>query len=197
MRVVIGITGATGAVYGVRLLEVLKDAGVETHLVLSRSGALTVSLETRWAVEEVKGLATVVHPAGDIGATIASGSFRHDGMIIAPCSVKTLSGIVHSYADSLVIRAADVTLKERRPLVLLVRETPLHLGHLRLMTQAAELGAVVFPPVPAFYALPTTIAELVDATVVRVLDQLGFDLPLRRWEGTTARRRAQAEEERD
>lgn len=187
MDIVIGITGATGAVYGIRLLEVLKDAGVDTHLVLSRSGALTVQLETSWTVEEVKGLAAVVHKVGDIGAPVASGSFRHDGMIVAPCSMKTLSGIVHSYADTLVVRAADVTLKERRPLVLVVRETPLHLGHLRLMTQAAEMGAVIFPPVPAFYAQPTTIEELVDATVVRILDQLGFELPTRRWEGTQQR----------
>ncbi len=187
MEIVIGITGATGAVYGIRLLQVLRDAGVSTHLVLSRSGALTVQLETSWTVEEVKGLAAVVHKVGDIGAPVASGSFRHDGMIVAPCSMKTLSGIVHSYADTLVVRAADVTLKERRPLVLVVRETPLHVGHLRLMTQAAEMGAVIFPPVPAFYAQPTTIDELVDATVVRVLDQVGFELPTRRWEGTEQR----------
>lgn len=187
MDIVIGITGATGAVYGIRLLEVLRDAGVDTHLVLSRSGALTLQLETSWTVEEVKGLAAVVHPIGDIGATVASGSFRHDGMIVAPCSMKTLSGIVHSYSDTLVVRAADVTLKERRPLVLVVRETPLHVGHLRLMTQAAEMGAVVFPPVPAFYGRPTTIEQLVDVTVVRILDQLGFALPAPRWEGTRAR----------
>lgn len=191
MDIVIGITGATGAVYGIRLLQVLKDAGVDTHLVLSRSGALTVQLETSWTVEEVKGLAAVVHKVGDIGAPVASGSFRHDGMIVAPCSMKTLSGIVHSYADTLVVRAADVTLKERRPLVLVVRETPLHLGHLRLATQAAEMGAVIFPPVPAFYAQPTSIEELVDATVVRILDQLGFELPTRRWEGTQERLQGQ------
>lgn len=192
-RIVVGITGATGVAYGVRALELLGAAGVETHLVLSRSGALTMGLEGDRTVEEVKALAGVVHPAGDIGASIASGSFRHDGMIIAPCSMKTLSGIVNSYADNLVIRAADVTLKERRPLVLVVRETPLHLGHLRLMVQAAEMGAVIFPPVPAFYANPTSIAELIDATVVRILDQLGFELDMDRWPGTQARTAQRAE----
>lgn len=186
-RIVVGITGATGVIYGVRALELLAAQEVETHLVLSRSGALTLGLELDRSVDEVKALATVVHSAGDIGAAIASGSFRHDGMLIAPCSMKTLSGIVHSYADNLVTRAADVTLKERRSLVLAVRETPLHLGHLRLMAQAAEMGAVIFPPVPAFYANPTTLDEMVDATVVRMLDQLGFELDMQRWPGTAVR----------
>lgn len=186
-RIVVAITGATGVIYGVRSLQLLADAGVETHLVLSRSGALTLGLEGSTTVDEVRNLASVVHSSGDIGATIASGSFRHDGMLVAPCSMKTLSGIVNSYADNLIIRAADVTLKERRPLVLVVRETPLHLGHLRLMAQAAEIGASIYPPVPAFYADPTDIDDLVDGTVVRMLDQFGFEFGMQRWAGTTAR----------
>lgn len=186
-RIVVGITGATGIAYGVRALQVLAAVGIETHLILSRSGALTLGIEGSHSAEEVRDMASVVHSTGDIGATIASGSFRHDGMLVAPCSMKTLSGIVNSYADNLIIRAADVTLKERRPLVLAVRETPLHLGHLRLMAQAAEIGAVIYPPVPAFYASPTSIDDLVDATVVRMLDQFGFELDMRRWEGTAER----------
>lgn len=186
MRVVIGISGSTGVSYGVRALELLRTLrDVETHLVLSRHAELTLHLETPRSSEEVKALADVVHGFRDIGAPIASGSFRANAMLVVPCSIKTLSGIANSYADNLLIRAADVMLKERRPLVLAVRETPLHLGHLRLLAQAAELGAVIFPPVPAFYHRPTTLEEVVDQSVGRMLEQVGITLPdLPRWQGT-------------
>lgn len=151
-RLIVGLSGASGAIYGVRLLQVLRNvADVETHLVMSQAARQTLSLETDLSLRDVQALADVVHDARDIAASISSGSFKTAGMVILPCSIKTLSGIVNSYTDTLVTRAADVVLKERRPLVLCVRETPLHLGHLRLMTQAAELGAVIMPPVPAFY----------------------------------------------
>ena len=183
MRLVVAITGASGAIYGIRILQMLSALGVERHLVASKHALLTLKAETDWTPDQVRALATEVHPAGDIGATIASGSFRHDGMIIAPCSVKTLSGVANCYADNLVTRAADVTLKERRRLVLVFRETPLHLGHLRLLTQAAEMGATVFPPVPAFYHQPKIIDDIVDQTAGRVLDQFGLDAAVARWEG--------------
>ncbi|RKT53831.1 UbiX family flavin prenyltransferase [Saccharothrix australiensis] len=184
-RVVVGITGASGVVYGVRALELLAATGVETHLVLTRQAQATVAAESELPVADIKARADVVHSDGDLGAAVSSGSFPVTGMLIAPCSVKTLSGIANSYDDNLVVRAADVTLKERRPLVLLVRETPLHLGHLRLMCAVAEIGAVVMPPVPAFYNAPRTIGDLVDYTVVRALDLLGCPVPSdRRWAGT-------------
>jgi 4-hydroxy-3-polyprenylbenzoate decarboxylase len=188
-RLVVGISGATGVVYGVRLLQRLRDVDdVETHLVMTRHAELTLKLEGQVDADEVRALADVVHGVGEIGAPIASGSYLTDGMVIAPCSIKTLSGVANSFADNLLIRAADVTLKERRPLVLMVRETPLHLGHLRLMAAAAEAGATIFPPVPAFYARPASIDELVDHTVSRVLDLFGIDAgPFRRWEGTRER----------
>ena len=177
-RLIIGISGASGAIYGVRLLQVLRDvAGVETHLVMSQAARQTLSLETDLSLRDVQALADVVHDARDIAASISSGSFKTAGMVILPCSIKTLSGIVNSYTDTLVTRAADVVLKERRPLVLCVRETPLHLGHLRLMTQAAELGAVIMPPVPAFYHRPQTLDDIINQTVNRVLDQFDIDLP--------------------
>lgn len=154
-RLIVGISGASGAIYGVRLLQVLRDVtDIETHLVMSQAARQTLSLETDFSLREVQALADVTHDARDIAASISSGSFQTLGMVILPCSIKTLSGIVHSYTDGLLTRAADVVLKERRPLVLCVRETPLHLGHLRLMTQAAEIGAVIMPPVPAFYHRP-------------------------------------------
>ena len=157
-RLIVGISGASGAIYGVRLLQVLRDvADVETHLVMSQAARQTLSLETDFSLREVQALADVTHDARDIAASISSGSFQTLGMVILPCSIKTLSGIVHSYTDGLLTRAADVVLKERRPLVLCVRETPLHLGHLRLMTQAAEIGAVIMPPVPAFYHRPQSL----------------------------------------
>ena len=183
-RLVVGISGATGAVYGVRLLEALHGLGVQVDLVVSTHGAQTLRHELDLRPADLARWATAVHSNKDVGAAISSGSHHTDGMIVAPCSVKTLSGIVHSYDENLLIRAADVTLKEQRPLVLLVRETPLHLGHLRLLTQAAEIGARIFPPLPAFYQRPATIDDLVDDTVGRVLDQFGLDLGRRRWRGT-------------
>lgn len=186
-RLIVGLSGASGAIYGVRLLQVLRNvAEVETHLVMSQAARQTLSLETDLSLRDVQALADVVHDARDIAASISSGSFKTAGMVILPCSIKTLSGIVNSYTDTLVTRAADVVLKERRPLVLCVRETPLHLGHLRLMTQAAELGAVIMPPVPAFYHRPTSLDDVINQTVNRVLDQLDIDLPedlFTRWQG--------------
>lgn len=186
-RLIVGISGASGAIYGVRLLQVLQSVeGIESHLVMSQAARQTLSLETDYSLRDVQALADVVHDARDIAASISSGSFKTAGMVILPCSIKTLSGIVHSYTDSLVTRAADVVLKERRPLVLCVRETPLHLGHLRLMTQAAELGAVIMPPVPAFYHRPESLDDVINQTVNRVLDQFDIDLPedlFTRWQG--------------
>ncbi|SKC19758.1 3-octaprenyl-4hydroxybenzoate decarboxylase [Kosakonia radicincitans] len=189
-RLIVGISGASGAIYGVRLLQVLRDvAEVETHLVMSQAARQTLTLETDFSLRDVQALANVVHDARDIAASISSGSFKTAGMVILPCSIKTLSGIVHSYTDSLLTRAADVVLKERRPLVLCVRETPLHLGHLRLMTQVAELGAVIMPPVPAFYHRPQSLDAVIDQTVNRVLDQFDIELPedlFTRWQGSDA-----------
>ncbi|UAN30651.1 UbiX family flavin prenyltransferase [Enterobacter sp. JBIWA005] len=186
-RLIVGLSGASGAIYGVRLLQVLRSVtDVETHLVMSQAARQTLSLETDLSLRDVQALADVVHDARDIAASISSGSFKTTGMVILPCSIKTLSGIVNSYTDTLVTRAADVVLKERRPLVLCVRETPLHLGHLRLMTQAAELGAVIMPPVPAFYHRPTSLDDVINQTVNRVLDQFDIDLPedlFSRWQG--------------
>ena len=186
-RLIVGISGASGAIYGVRLLQVLRDvADVETHLVMSQAARQTLSLETDFSLRDVQALADVVHDARDIAASISSGSFKTSGMVILPCSIKTLSGIVNSYTDTLVTRAADVVLKERRPLVLCVRETPLHLGHLRLMTQAAELGAVIMPPVPAFYHRPQSLDDVINQTVNRVIDQFDIELPddlFARWQG--------------
>jgi 4-hydroxy-3-polyprenylbenzoate decarboxylase len=165
-RLIVGISGASGAIYGVRLLQVLRDvADIETHLVMSPAARQTLSLETDFSLRDVQAMADVVHDARDIAANISSGSFKTAGMVVLPCSIKTLSGIVHSYTDGLLTRAADVVLKERRPLVLCVRETPLHLGHLRLMTQAAELGAVIMPPVPAFYHAPKSLDDIINQTV--------------------------------
>lgn len=186
-RLIIGISGASGAIYGVRLLQVLRDVSdVETHLVMSAAARQTLALETDLSVRDVQALANVNHDARDIAASISSGSFQTAGMVILPCSIKTLSGIVHSYTDGLLTRAADVVLKERRPLVLCVRETPLHLGHLRLMMQAAEIGAVIMPPVPAFYHRPQTLDDVINQTVNRVLDQFDITLPqdlFTRWQG--------------
>lgn len=186
-RLIVGISGASGAIFGVRLLQVLRDVPeVESHLVMSQAARQTLTLETDFALRDVQALADVVHDARDIAATISSGSFKTAGMAILPCSMKTLSGIVHSYTDGLLTRAADVVLKERRPLVLCVRETPLHLGHLRLMTQAAEIGATIMPPVPAFYHRPQSIDDLINQTVNRVLDQFDITLPedlFTRWQG--------------
>jgi len=173
-RVIVALTGASGAVLGIRALERLRTLGIETHLVISAAAAITIAQETDRKVSDVQALAHTSYEPRDIGAAIASGSFPVHGMIVIPCSIKTLSGIANSYADDLIVRAADVTLKEGRPLVLVVRETPLHRGHLRLMDLAARAGAVIFPPVPAFYRRPATLGELVDDTVARALQRLGI-----------------------
>ena len=176
-RLIVGISGASGTIYGVRLLEVLRGVpGVETHLVLSPSARRTLLLETDYSVEQVEALADRVYRVSDIAASISSGSFRASGMVVAPCSMKTVSGIATSYSDNLLLRAADVILKERRRLLLLVRETPLHLGHLRLLVQAAEIGATIMPPMPAFYHRPETLQEVIDQTVNRALDALDIEL---------------------
>ncbi|WP_105693408.1 UbiX family flavin prenyltransferase [Cronobacter dublinensis] len=186
-KIIVGISGASGAIYGIRLLQTLQAVPeVETHLIMSQAARQTLALETDMTVRDVQALADVNHDARDIAASVSSGSFKTDGMIILPCSIKTLSGIVNSYNDGLLTRAADVVLKERRRLVLCVRETPLHLGHLRLMTQAAELGAVIMPPMPAFYHRPQTLDDVINQTVNRALDQLDITLPadlFTRWPG--------------
>lgn len=181
-RLVVGISGASGAIYGVRALEMLRAAGVETHLVMSRSAQLTLGLETALKPADVAKLADVVYAPADIAAAISSGSFRTLGMLVAPCSMRTLGEIASGVSASLLSRAADVTLKERRRLVLMVRESPLHLGHLRAMASVTEFGAVVFPPVPAFYSKPETIADIVHQSVGRALDLFGLDCSgVRRW----------------
>jgi len=174
-RLIFAMTGASGPIYGIRLLQILaRMPDIETHLVLSQAARITIAQETDFTPAEVEALADVVYRPGDIGAAIASGSFATLGMIVAPCSIKTLSAIAHSYTADLIARSADVQLKEGRPLLLMVRETPLHLGHLRLMTQAAELGAIIFPPVPAFYTRPQTLDEMVTNTVGRMLVRIGI-----------------------
>lgn len=182
-RLIVGISGASGVVLGIRILECLKDVpGVETHLVVSKAAERTILLETDYAIDEVQALADVAYPVKDIGAAIASGSFKTAGMIIAPTSIRTLSEIATGVTTSLLTRAADVTLKERRPLVLMVRETPLHLGHIRSMAQVTEMGAIVAPPVPAMYPRPQSLDEVIDHTVGRALDLVGIDNDLAfRW----------------
>ncbi|AMV36661.1 UbiX family flavin prenyltransferase [Planctomyces sp. SH-PL62] len=183
-RIIVGISGATGIAYGVRVLEFLRAAGVETHLVVSKAGHLTRSYETDLSARDLEGMADVHYPAADVGAAIASGSFRTMGMIVAPCSIRTLAEIASCATASLLTRAADVTLKERRRLVLLVRETPLHAGHLRAMLGATEMGAVVMPPVPAFYSRPRTIQDIIDHTAARALDLFDLEVPgVPRWSG--------------
>ena len=181
-RLVVGISGASGIVYGLRVLDACRELGVETHLVMSRSSALTLTQETDLSVADLQTHADIVHKVGDVGASIASGSFRTLGMIVAPCSVRTMSEIATGVTASLLTRAADVVLKERRPLVLMVRETPLHLGHLRTMVRLTEMGAIIAPPLPAFYAKPKDLAEMVDQSVGRVLDLFGLTWrPVKRW----------------
>lgn len=184
-RLIIGMSGASGQIYGIRLLQVLRDApGVETHLVLTPAARITVAQETDWDPRDVERLAHAVYRPADIGAAIASGSFDTAGMVVAPCSIKTLSAIAHSYTDDLLARAADVQLKEGRPLLLMVRETPLHLGHIELLGQAARIGCIIFPPVPAFYSRPQTLDDLINGTVGRVLARMGFENDLYyRWLG--------------
>jgi 4-hydroxy-3-polyprenylbenzoate decarboxylase len=184
MRLIIGITGATGTIYGVRLLERLRDSGVETHLVMSRWGARTLLHETPYTREQVEALATVSYAPADMGASISSGSFRTDGMIIAPCSAKSLAAIAHGFGENLIHRAADVVLKEHRKLVLAVREVPLSSIHLENMLTLARMGALVMPPLPAFYNHPRTIDDIVDYTVARMLDQFGLEVRgAARWVG--------------
>jgi 4-hydroxy-3-polyprenylbenzoate decarboxylase len=181
-RLIVGISGASGVVYGIRLLEALDELGVESHLVISKAGQLTMGLETALTPRAVAAKADFSYAAGDVAAPIASGSFRTKGMIVAPCSVRSMSEIATGVTTTLLTRAADVVLKERRTLVLMVRETPLHLGHLRTMAALAEMGAVILPPVPAFYAAPKTLEDLVDQTVARALDSFGYDWPkAKRW----------------
>ena len=183
-RLIVAITGASGAILGIRLLETLKSTTIETHLVLSESAPLTIEHETDWHVEDVLSLANVTYDFHDIGAAIASGSFGTIGMVIIPCSIKTLSAVANSYTDDLLSRAADVTLKEGRPLVLVVRETPYHLGHIRLMSEAALAGAVIFPPVPAYYIRPNSVDDIINNTVGRVLARLGIKTDLyHEWQG--------------
>ncbi len=185
LRIVVGLTGASGVVYGIRALELLKQMpDVEAHLVATAAARLTVGLETDRSMEDVEALADVVHPIRDVSAGPASGSFPVSGMLVAPCSIRALSAIANSHASDLLTRAADVTLKERRPLVLMVREAPLHLGHLRLMASATETGAVVFPPVPAFYEHPADLEELITNTTAAALARVGVEVPGRkRWGG--------------
>jgi 4-hydroxy-3-polyprenylbenzoate decarboxylase len=181
-RLVVGISGASGTIYGIRLLEVLRDTPMETHLVMTEAAKRVAESETGYTAAQVEALADVVYGSDEIDAPISSGSFITAGMIVAPCSIKSLSAIAHSYDDTLLVRAADVVLKERRRLVLMVRETPLHLGHLRLMAEVTESGAVVLPPVPSFYNQPATIADIVDQTVGKMLDQFGLECHLfKRW----------------
>lgn len=183
-RLVVGITGASGAILGIRLLEALRSTQIEAHLVVSDTARLTIQQETSYNIQNVLSLAKEVHDFHDLGASIASGSFATLGMVVIPCSIKTLSAVANSYSDDLLTRAADVTLKEQRPLVLVVRETPYHPGHLRLMSQAAASGAVIFPPVPAYYLRPQTIDQLINDTVGRVLMRLGIENDLfREWHG--------------
>lgn len=184
-HLLVGISGASGTIYGIRLLEMLQAVkGVQTHLVMTATAKLNVRLETNRSVKDVEALASHVHDVKDLAASISSGSFRTDGMIVAPCSIRTLSGIVNSNSDNLLTRAADVILKERRRLVLMVRETPLHAGHCKLLLDATTMGAVIAPPVPAFYIRPSTLEEVVDHSVGRVLDLFNIDVrSIRRWQG--------------
>jgi len=186
-KIIVGISGASGVIYGIRLLEILRTVSeVETHLVISTAGGQTIGLETDYTPAEVMALADVTYRFNDIAAAISSGSFKTSGMVVIPCSMKTLAGIAHSFSDNLLLRAADVVLKDRRRLIIVPRETPLHLGHLRLMTQVVEMGAVLVPPLPAFYHRPKTIDDIVNQTINRVLDLMDIELPedlFTRWSG--------------
>jgi 3-octaprenyl-4hydroxybenzoate decarboxylase (EC 4.1.1.-) len=184
MKLVVGISGATGAIYGIRMLQTLRASQVETHIILTDSAKRTIEMETAFTVKEVENLADYVYDNRDINASIASGSFITDGMLIVPCAIKSLSALANSYNDSLLIRAADVILKERRKLVVIPRETPLHIGHLKLLLAVAEMGAVILPPMPAYYHLPKTIDDIINHTVGKALDQYSIDHQLfKRWEG--------------
>jgi 4-hydroxy-3-polyprenylbenzoate decarboxylase len=190
-RLIVGITGASGAIYGIRLLELLRTTDIETHLIMSRAGQTALAAETSLKVADVEKLADVVHQNADIGAACSSGSFRNLGMIIAPCSIKTMAEIATGVTANLISRAADVALKERRRVVLMLRETPLHLGHIRSMAAVTEAGAIVYPPVPAFYAQPKSLEEMIDHTLGRVLDLFEIDTgTVRRWSGEKRRPKA-------
>lgn len=188
-RLIVGMSGASGIIYGIRLLEVLRGVeGIETHLVMSNAAKRTILFETDYAVDEVEALANTLYSFRDIAASISSGSYKTMGMVVIPCAMKTLSGIAQSYSDNLLLRAADVVLKDRRKLVLVIRETPLHLGHVRLMAQAIELGAVMMPPMPAFYHRPQTLDDIINQTVNRVLDLFEIELDqdlFQRWQGSS------------
>jgi 4-hydroxy-3-polyprenylbenzoate decarboxylase len=190
MRLIVGLSGASGVIYGIRLLELLRTLPeVEAQLILSRGARLNIALETSWEPKQVEALADVVYNDNDLAAAVSSGSYRADGMVIAPCSMKTLSGVVNSYADNLLVRAADVALKEQRRLVLVPRETPLHVGHTRLLHEAATMGAIICPPVPAFYTHPRTVDDIINHTVGRILDQFGLDCGVvERWQGPVTRK---------
>jgi len=180
--VIVGISGASGAVYGIEVLRMVREVGLESHLIVSENGVRTIAMETPYSIDDVKSLASKVYGNKDMGAAISSGSFRTQGMIVAPCSIKSLSGIANSSSSNLLIRAADVTLKEKRPLVLMLRETPLHKGHIDLMARAAEIGATIHPPLPAFYANPKSLEDIVRHSVGRALDHLGITHDLiKRW----------------
>jgi flavin prenyltransferase len=181
-RLVVGISGASGVTYGVRLLQVLQDTDYETHLIISKAGELNIEIETDYDPADVKALANYVYDHKNMAASLASGSFITAGMVVVPCTIKTLSGIANSYNENLLVRAADVTLKEKRKLALVVRETPLHKGHLRLMTMAADMGAHILPPVPSFYHMPKTIDDIIDQTIGKIFDFMGIEHDLfRRW----------------
>jgi len=181
-RIVVGITGASGVVYGIRTLSLLKEMGIETHLIISASGRRNIEIETQLTPSQVEAMANVVYDDRDMGAALSSGSFLTGGMIVVPCTIKTLSGIANSYTNNLIVRAADVTLKEGRKLILVVRETPLHKGHLRLMTMAADMGAHILPPIPSFYHQPKTIEDIIDQTIGKIFDYLAIENDLfRRW----------------
>ncbi len=189
-RIIVGITGASGVIYGIRFLEVLRELNIETHLILTGVAKKNILIETKFTVEKVEELAYKVHGIEDLAAPISSGSFKTDGMVIAPCTIKTLSGVAHSYAENLLIRAADVTLKEGRRLIVVVRETPLHMGHLELMYKVAQLGGVILPPIPAFYHFPRRIEDLIDHTIGKILDLMEIDHSLyKRWEGVAKRKK--------
>ena len=195
---IVGITGASGAVYGIRLLEMLNTRGIETHLIVSRAAQLTLAYETDLKLSDLEKLATVVHPNNDVGATCSSGSFPTMGMIIAPCSIKTMAEIAIGNTANLISRAADVALKERRRVVLVLRETPLHLGHIRTMAAVTEVGAIVYPPVPAFYAQPKSLADMVDHTLGRVLDLFDIEVgAVHRWSGGKGRPESHSQRARD
>ena len=188
MRLIVGMSGASGVIYGIRMLEVLKTiAEVETHLIISNGAKLNISIETNWSVKEVEALAEVVHSDHNLAASVSSGSFKTDGMIVLPCSMKTLSGIVTSYADTLIVRAADVVLKEHRRLVIVPRETPLHVGHCKLLYEAAMNGTIIAPPMPAFYNDPETLDDIINHTTGRLMDLFGLNNDfVKRWEGANS-----------